>query len=82
MLGKQEELDPAEIGCENIGENGLVKPCGRAVNTRQFQERPCDFVDYVHNLDILAYDYPRLEQYGLVEARLAEQFPLCGHFLW
>ena len=77
MLRKQEKFHPAEISCKNIGENSLVEPCGITVNRSKFQERPCDFVDDVHNLYVPADDYPRLEQDGLVERCLGEQFNLC-----
>ena len=81
MLSKQEELHPAEIGCENICQNSLVEPRGRAVNRGKFQERPCDVVDDVNNLYIPADDYPRLEQDSLVERSLREQFHLCVDIL-
>lgn len=81
MLREQEELNSAEIGCENICQNSLVEPRGRAVNCGKFQESPGDVVDDVHNLYIPADDYPRLEQDGLVERSLRKQFHLCVDIL-
>ena len=81
MLSEQEELYPAEIGRENICQDSLVEPRGRAVNCGKFQERPGDVVDDVHNLHIPADDYTRLEQDSLVERCLGEQFHLCVDIL-
>ena len=78
MLREQEELDPAEIGGEDIAEDCLVNPRRIGSYPGKPQHGPCDFVNYVDHLDIPADDYSRLEQHGLVERGLGEQLPLAG----
>ena len=81
VLREQEELHPAEISGEYIGEDGLVNPRRRTVHPSQFQEGPCYVVDYLDNLHVPSDDDTRLEQDRLVERGLCEQLPLGGHFL-